>query len=292
MRAWTDVVIAHRGRIVAVWLVLFVLGGLGAANLGGLLSNRFSVPGADAERGLDLLRDHMGDRSDGSFTLAASGVDSAGERAAVVAAAARAARLVERAKPGPPLAAGRGVVYLQIATPLENQEASKITPELREAIGRVPGVRTYLTGYPAIGHDTQKIFNDDLATGEAIAIPVALLVTVFMFGTLGGVAVPFLFALMTIPTTLGLVWICAHLMDMAIYVTNIVALIGLAIAIDYSMLVVFRYREELEKGHASPREALLTTMQTAGRATLFSGAVVAVGLALLVFMPLPFMRSM
>jgi uncharacterized membrane protein YdfJ with MMPL/SSD domain len=291
MRGWTDRVIAHRWRIVAVWLVLFVLGGLGAANLGGLLSNRFSVPGSDAERGLDLLRDHMGDRSDGSFTLAASGVDSAGERAAVVAAAARAAKVVERAKPGPPLEAGRGVVYLQIATPLENQEASRITPELRAAIGRVPGVQTYLTGYPAIGYDTQKIFNDDLAKGEAIAIPVALLVTIFMFGTLGGVAVPFLFALMTIPTTLGLVWICAHLMDMAIYVTNIVALIGLAIAIDYSMLVVFRFREELAHTEDT-HEALRTTMATAGRATLFSGGTVAVGLALLVFMPLPFMRSM
>src|SRR5262245_23736608 len=291
MRAWTDWMIAHRRRIVAVWVVLFVVGGLGAANLGGLLSNRFSVPGSDAETGLDLLRDHMGDRSDGSFTLAASGVDSPAEKAAVVQAAARAARVVERAKPGPLLDAGPGVVYLQIATPLENQEASKSTPQVREAIGTVPGVRTYLTGFPAINYDTQSIFNDDLAKGEAIAIPVALLVTLFMFGTLGGVAVPFLFALMTIPTTLGLVWVCAHVIDMAIYVTNIVALIGLAIAIDYSMLVVFRFREELAHTEDAD-EALRTTMATAGRATLFSGGTVAVGLALLVFMPLPFIRSM
>jgi uncharacterized membrane protein YdfJ with MMPL/SSD domain len=291
MRAWTGWVIAHRRRIVAVWVVLFVIGGLGAANLGGLLSNRFSVPGSEAERGLDLLRDHMGDRSDGSFTLVAGGVDSAADKAAVVRAAARAARVVDRAKPGPPLDAGPGVVYLQIATPLENQEATKLTPQVRAAIGRVPGVRTYVTGYPAIGYDTQTIFNDDLAKGEAIAIPVALLVIVFMFGTLGGVAVPFLFALMTIPTTLGLVWVCAHLTDMAIYVTNIVALIGLAIAVDYSMLVVFRFREELAHTDDT-EEALRTTMATAGRATLFSGGTVAVGLALLVFMPLPFIRSM
>ena len=80
-------------------------------------------------------------------------------------------------------------------------------------------------------------------------------------------------------------------MDMAIYVTNIVALIGLAIAVDYSMLVVFRFREELAKTD-DQHEALKTTMATAGRATLFSGATVAIGLALLVFMPLPFMRSM
>ena len=288
---WTDFVVAHRGRVLAVWLVLFVLGGLGAANLGGLLTNRFSVPGSESERGLELLEDRMGVRADGAFTLVAEGVESEAERAAVEAAAARAAAEAEDGKASPPQEAGDGVVYLQISTPLENQDASRATAEMRAAIGDVEGVETYLSGYPAINHDTQDIFNEDLARGESIAVPVALLVMVFMFGTLGGIAVPVAFAAVTIPVTLGLVWIFAHVMEMAIYVTNIVALIGLAIAVDYSMLVVFRYREEL--AHTTdPHEALRTTMATAGRATLFSGAVVAVGLALLVFMPLPFMRSM
>ena len=291
MGRWTDFVVAHRGRVLAVWAVLFVLGGLGAANLGGLLSNRFSVPGSESERGLELLEDRMGVRSDGAFTLVAEGVDSEAERAAVDAAAARAAAEVEAGKANPPQDAGEGVVYLQISTPLENQDASQATPEMRAAIGDVEGVQTYLSGYPAINHDTQDIFNEDLARGESFAVPVALLVMVFMFGTLGGIAVPVAFAAMTIPVTLGLVWVFAHVMEMAIYVTNIVALIGLAIAVDYSMLVVFRYREELAHT-ADPHEALRTTMATAGRATLFSGAVVAVGLALLVLMPLPFMRSM
>ena len=288
---WTEFVVAHRGRVLAVWLVLFVLGGFGAANLGGLLSNRFSVPGSESERGLELLEDRMGVRSDGAFTLVAEGVESEAERAAVEEAAARAAAEVEDGKASPPQDAGDGVVYLQISTPLENQDASQATPEMRAAIGDVEGVETYLSGYPAINHDTQHIFNEDLARGESIAVPVALLVMVFMFGTLGGIAVPVAFAAVTIPVTLGFVWIFAHVMEMAIYVTNIVALIGLAIAVDYSMLVVFRYREELAHT-ADPHEALRTTMATAGRATLFSGAVVAVGLALLVFMPLPFMRSM
>jgi RND superfamily putative drug exporter len=287
MIAWTRFVLRHRGAILAGWLVVFVLGAAGAANLGGLLSNRFTVPGSDSDRGLNILKDRMGDRADGAFTLVVEG----GDKQAAVAAARRAARVVPGAKAGPPLQAGRGVTYIQISTPLENADASKKTPELRRAIGAVPGARTYLTGFPAINHDTQAIFSQDLGRGESIAIPIALLVMVFMFGTLGGIAVPFAFAAVTIPTTLGLVWICAHLMEMAIYVTNIVALIGFAIAVDYSMLVVFRYREELARTEDA-KVALETTMATAGRATLFSGATVAVGLALLVFMPLPFMRSM
>jgi uncharacterized membrane protein YdfJ with MMPL/SSD domain len=291
MARWTDFVIAHRGRILAVWIALFVLGGLGAANLGGLLTNRFSVPGSESERGLELIEDRMGERADGTFTLIAADVTGPADRRAVEAAAARAVDEVDGAKAGPLQDAGAGVVYLQIATRLDNQEASRLTPDLRSAIGGVEGVTTYLSGYPALNHDTQDLFNEDLARGESIAVPIALLVMVFMFGTLGGIAVPVAFAAMTIPVTLGLVWIFAHVMEMAIYVTNIVALIGLAIAVDYSMLVVFRYREEL--AHTDdPHEALRTTMATAGRATLFSGGVVAVGLALLVFMPLPFMRSM
>jgi RND superfamily putative drug exporter len=291
MVRWTTFVIAHRKRILAGWFVLFVLGGAAAANLGGLLSNRFSVPGAESERGLNLLKDRMHDRSDGAFTLVARGVGTPADRVAVARAAERAARSVRAGKAGPLQQAGAGVVYAQISTPLENQDASKLTPRLRQVIGHVPGVTTYLSGYPAINHDTQSIFNKDLARGESIAVPIALLVMAFMFGTLGGIVVPLLFAAVTIPTTLGLVWIFAHVMDMAIYVTNIVALIGFAIAIDYSMLVVFRYREELARTEDA-QEALRRTMATAGRATLFSGTVVAVGLALLVFMPLPFMRSM
>jgi putative drug exporter of the RND superfamily len=291
MARWTDFVIAHRGRILAFWLVLFLLGGYAAGNLGGLLSNRFSVPGAESERGLDLLKDRMGDRSDGAFTLVAADVQGPADRVAVQAAAVRGARAVEGGKAGPLLDAGHNVVYAQIATPLENQDAAKKTPAIRKAIGNVEGVRTYLSGYPAIGHDTEKIFSKDLGRGESIAVPIALIVMIFMFGTIGGIAVPIAFAAVTIPVTLGFVWIFAHVMDMAIYVTNIVALIGLAIAVDYSMLVVFRFREELAH-EDDPRVALRTTMATAGRATLFSGGTVAVGLALLVFMPLPFMRSM
>jgi RND superfamily putative drug exporter len=291
MARWTLSVIRHRKAIIAAWIALFLVGGVAAAGLGDLLSNRFSVPGSDAERGLTLLKDHMHERSDGAFTLVVQGQGRPPDRGAVAAAAQRAARAIHGGRAGPVQQASRTVAYVQISTPLENQDASKQTPKLRDAIGTVPRARTYLTGYPALNHDTQPIYNDDLRRGESIAAPVALLVLAFMFGTLGAIAVPFVFALVSIPTTLGLVWIFAHFMDMAIYVTNIVTLIGLAIAIDYSMLVVFRYREELEL-HDDPHDALVKTMATAGRATLFSGATVAVGLALLVFMPLPFMRSM
>ena len=291
MVRWTRFVVGHRRTIIISWLVLLIAGGYATSNLSKLLTNRFSVPGSDAERGLNVLRTRFAERGDGAFTLVAKSTGGALDPAAVEAAAQRAAGQIKLGKAGPPRPAGPGVLYVQIQTPLESADAKNFTVPMRRAIGRIPGAQTYLTGFPALAHDEQPIYSRDLSRGEAIAAPIALLVLVFMFGTLGAVIVPILFALATLPTTLGLVWAIAHLGNMAQYVTNIITLIGLAIAVDYSMLVVFRFREELSRGEDAST-ALETTMATAGRATLFSGATVAVGLALLILMPLPFMRSM
>jgi len=277
--------------VVATWLVLFLLGGYATANVGKLLTNRFSVPGSDAEKGLNILRSRFHERGDGAFTLVVQSAGAAVAPAVAEAAAQRAATQIKRGKAGPVRSAGPGVLYVQIQTSLEAADAKNRTPAMRRAIGRIPGAKTYLTGFPALAHDEQPIYNRDLSHGEEIAVPIALVVLLFMFGTLGAVVVPIAFALATLPVTLGLVWALAHLGNMAQYVTNIVTLIGLAIAIDYSMLVVFRFREELSRGQDA-RAALETTMATAGRATLFSGLTVAIGLALLLLMPLPFIRSM
>jgi len=289
--AWTRAVVAHRRAILAGWLLVAILGGVATANIGKLLTNRFSVPGSDAEKGLAVLQSQLGVRGDGTFTLVVQSIGGPPSTVAAEAAGRRAAGEVPGGRAGPLRLAGGGAGYLQIATPLQAADAKNFTDRMRVAIGSPPGLRTYLTGFPALSHDLQPVYARDLSKGESIAIPIAIVVLVFMFGTLGAVLVPIVFAMVTLPTTLGLVWIVAHLGNMAQYVTNIVTLIGLAIAIDYSMLVVFRYREQLQSGD-DPQTALETTMATAGRATLFSGLTVAIGLGLLLLMPLPFMRSM
>jgi uncharacterized membrane protein YdfJ with MMPL/SSD domain len=295
LEGWTRWVIRHRKLIIVAWLVLLVFGAYGAANVGKLLSNRFSVPGSDAEEGLNLVKDRLHERGDGAFTLVVHAQRPVAAKPAfqrrVEAAAARGANVLTAGEPGPVQVASPTLAYVQIFTSLEYADAAEKTPDVRAATNGVPGATEYISGFPAIDHDTKKIYNEDLAQGETVAIPIAILILAFMFGTLVAIGVPLAFAAVSIPSTLGIVWIVAHFMDMAIYVTNIVTLIGLAIAIDYSMLVVFRFREEL-RNQEDPHDALVTTMQTAGRATLFSGGTVTIGLALLVFMPLPFMRSM
>ena len=158
---------------------------------------------------------------------------------------------------------------------------------MRRALG--PGA--LVTGQPAIQHDLDPILAQDLRRGEAIALPIALIVLLVVFGFSLAVAIPFLFAACTITGTLAAVYLIAHAVPVVSYVTNLVELIGLGLAIDYSLLIVYRFREELERGD-SPDEAVVRTMDTAGRAVVFSGLAVAIGLAVLLFVPVPFIRSM
>ncbi|HYH59094.1 MAG TPA: MMPL family transporter [Thermoleophilaceae bacterium] len=292
MARWTRFVIRNRKKVLLAWFVAVIAGAALSANLAELLSNRFSVPGAEAEEGLELLEDKFVERGL-NFTLVAEprGAEVGPVLIARLQRAVDEAALqVEDGKAGA-VRPVNSLLIAQITTSLEQTDAAERVPDMRDAIGDVQGVKTYLTGAPAIEHDMTPVYEEDLLKGETIAIPIALLVLAFMLGTLTGIAVPLLFALATIPVTLGGVWVVAHAFDMAEYVQNIVTLIGLAIAIDYSMLVVFRFREELRRND-SPTEALVTTMETAGHATIFSGMTVAVGLGLLIFMPLPFMQSM
>src|SRR5207247_4603829 len=119
-------------------------------------------------------------RGDGAFTLVVRPTSGSSTDPAFVArvegAAARGARAISGATAGPMLQAGHYVAYVQIATPLENADASDKTGAVRDAIGTVPGAQTYLSGYPAINHDTQPIYNRDLGKGESIAIPIAIVV--------------------------------------------------------------------------------------------------------------------
>ncbi|HEX6490850.1 MAG TPA: MMPL family transporter [Gaiellaceae bacterium] len=292
MEAWTRFVLRHRRAVLLGWLVVLVAGFLAFRQLSPLLSNTFTVPGTDSERARSILQAHFGDRSDGSFTIVFSVRDAAApttrvrlqralERAAARLPSGQARRLVP---------AGRHVLYGDVISTLNLAQAKGYTERLLHALPHGRGVASYVSGPAAIQHDLDPIFAKDLRKGELIALPIAVLVLLAVFGLSVAVTMPFIFAACTVMATLGGVFVYAHFLTTATYVTNLVFLIGLGIAIDYSLLVVYRFREELAR-HDQVEEAIVRTMATAGRAVVFSGATVAIGLALLLFIPLPFMRS-
>ena len=241
---------AYRFRwpVVIVWILLIAVSGYASQGLNDLLSNRFDLPDTESTAVLNLLKQDFGQRGDSSYQLIVESAD--GEPASTslqrqtLAAAERAAAALGHATIGPLRTAGP-LVYTTIGTTREPAASQLRTEPMRAAIGEVPGARTYLSGQTAINRDLQPLVNDDLLRGEAIAVPIAAFVLLFIFGTLISTLVPLGFALATVPTTLGIVWIAAHQIDMAIYVTNLVTLIGIGIAVDYSLLIVYRFREEM-----------------------------------------------
>jgi trehalose monomycolate/heme transporter len=289
---WTRFALRFRWPILGVWLVVLLAGGVAASRLTPLLSNTFTVPGTDSERARTILQKQFGDRSDGEFLVIYKIRGGAGDTRLELERSIRAgAGAVPGGTPTALRSAPGGVVYGSILSTLDIAEAKGYTKEILARLRPPPGITAYVSGQAAIQDGLDPIFNRDLKKGESIALPIALLVLLAVFGLSFAATLPFIFAAATITGTLGVVFIFAHYLTMATYVTNLVQLIGLGIAVDYSLLIVYRFREELEAG-GSKDDAIVRTMTTAGRAVIFSGATVAIGLALLLFMPLPFMQSM
>src|SRR5256886_6812881 len=292
MERWTRLVLRFRWPILAGWVVVLLAGGFAFTHLSSLLSNEFSVPGTDAERARTILERHFGDRSDGAFTVVfrlRDGVD----RAAYVRLQRdvdRAARVVPDSTPRQLVPAGRHILYGDVVSTVSTAQHRASTDDRTRTVLHGGGVQSYVPGQAAIQHDLDPIFSKDLRKGEMIALPIAVVVLLAVFGLSVAVTMPFIFAACTVMATLAGVYVYAHFLTTATYVTNLVFLIGLGIAIDYSLLVTYRFREELTR-RADVGAAVVRTMQTAGRAVIFSGATVAIGLALLLFIPLPFVRS-
>jgi RND superfamily putative drug exporter len=288
----TRLVLRLRWPVLVAWLVVLAVSVVAMSGLSDLLTNRFTLPGTDTARAERVLEDHFGQKSTGSFSVVVQGApgSAAGLVPAVRTATAQAAAKLPTGRVVGVRPVSDSVVVGSIVSSLEPADAKGHTGDMRAAIEPIPGATVYVSGQAAIEHDLDPVFARDLKVGELfIAIPVAALILVFVFGTLAFV-IPLLFALAAIPATLAIIWIVANFMELTTYLQNLVMLIGLGIAIDYSLLVVHRFREELGSGR-SREEAIVQTMRTAGRAVVFSGTAVAIGLALMLFMPLPFMRG-
>lgn len=290
---WIALVIRRRVVVVTAWLALVVLGLAGASGLSALLTNALDVPGTGSSRAQALLDERFGERPDGTFVVVfPDGRDTGRARAKEAAGRqlAAAADVVPGGRPGT-LRSGGGILYGELRTALSLPDAKRFTVPIREAL-RAAGARDALvTGQPAIQHDVDPEFTADLHRGEAVAIPIALAVLLLVLGPSLAVLLPFVFATATVSVTLGLISLVARAVDTGTYVVNLVELIGLGLAIDYALLVVHRFREELG-GPGTVDAAVARTMATAGRAVVVSGLAVGTGLALLCLVPVPFLRAM
>ena len=155
-----------------------------------------------------------------------------------------------------------------------------------------PGVEASLTGLLPLNDASSggSSGGPSVLTEALIGGLGALVILLFVFGTIPAVAIPLAIAVTAILNTFTVVWLLTYLTNVSIIVQFLIALVGLGVAIDYALLMIFRFREELAAGE-DVETALVETMTHAGRSVIVSGSTVAVGLLSMVLLPLPFIRS-
>jgi RND superfamily putative drug exporter len=169
--------------------------------------------------------------------------------------------------------------------------AADLRKELSIADGARDGVTTHLVGQGALWAGMQDLSKEDLATAESTGFPIVLLILLVVFGSLAAASLPLLMAVFSVMITGALIFATSQVMDMSVFVTNMASMIGIGVAVDYSLFVLARYREEIVAGH-EPDEARARAMATSGVAVLFSGLTVIVSLAGLYMINSNAIRSM
>ena len=140
--------------------------------------------------------------------------------------------------------------YSVIQLDMTDEASVGAVDDIRAAIVPPAGYSYQLTGYGPITKDAAAQSEKDLQKAEVVSLPIAALVLIFVFASLIAAGLPLLVAGLAIPTTLALIYIVAQQVEMSIFVLNIATMLGLALAIDYSLFIVSRFREELRRGRS------------------------------------------
>jgi RND superfamily putative drug exporter len=180
--------------------------------------------------------------------------------------------------------------YVVIQLDLTDEESVAAVDDIRAAIAPPDGYAFWMTGYGPITKDSAVQSEVDLQKAELVSLPIAALVLILVFASVVAAGMPLFVAGLAIPSSMALIYIVAQQVEMSIFVLNIATMLGLALAIDYSLFIVSRYREELRRGR-TVGEAVERSIGTAGKAVAFSGIAVAIGLSGLLLFEAPAIRS-
>ena len=292
--------VVRRARLVLVAAMLAVVGFgvLGVGAFGELQTGGFQDPGAESTIAQTLTDQRFGG-SDGVVLLVhaeAGTVDGTSARAAGAEAARRLA-----AVPGvsnvvsywqtrdPGLRSKDGRYALILGSAKSDRDLS--SSELASLRSRSRQVDVTVGGSAAIGNDITEQVGKSLGIAEGIAVPITWLLLMFAFGSVVAALLPLAIGGVAILGTFAELSVLGSVTDVAVYAINLTTALGLALAIDYALLMVSRFREELGRAGRAGAAPSCARVPTAGRTIVFSGATVVAALAVLLIFPLYFLRS-
>src|SRR5215203_1453485 len=293
----------RRKTIIFTWIALTIFGGFAAGQGSERWLQSFSIPGYSAYEASQRTFERFGtgERPPNVVVFRTKGDATTSE--AIRAAMDRALETSPGARTSSYFSTGslayvsedRHTTFMEVypAGSPEFDRKSGAEAMLKAAsTGLSAGTTVHVTGLDPIMEANES---GEAGTGVLVEALIgglgALIILFFVFGTLPAITLPLAIAVSSILNTFTLVWILTYLTDVSIVVQFLIALVGLGVAIDYALLLIFRFRDELREGE-DVETALVETMTHAGRAVIISGTTVAVGLLSMVVLPLPFIRSM
>src|SRR5581483_9070693 len=246
-------VVRHRRAVIGVWIALTLFGAYSAQRVSKRWFQSFSIPGYSAyETNQKTLK-----------------IFGTGEQAPLVAVFHTSGDITKETRLQQAIAAAFAEIYPP-GTP--NFSSSVHVKQVRAALKRntPAGVEAYLTGRDALQEASSGSNGPSVLTEALIGGAGALVILFFVFGTLPAVLMPIAVAIGAILNTFTLVWVLTYITDVSIIVEFLIALVGLGVAIDYALLMIFRFRDELREGE-DVETALVETMTHAGRSVIVSG---------------------
>jgi uncharacterized membrane protein YdfJ with MMPL/SSD domain len=296
--------LARRRRLVVTAWVLVVIAALplAARQTEHLTGGGFDVPGSESKAVGEAMQGVFASEANGiAVSLQAAPGASPSERSAAVQRVRREVDAVEGIAL-PPAVARRAEAQLRRSDsallPLSSQVSQDdlVDPavELREGLdpgAAVGGVTPYLAGQATVWAGMQELSKEDLAKAEAGGFPVVALILLVVFGSLSAAALPLTLGFVSVIVTGALIYFLSLQMSTSVFVTNMASMIGIGVAVDYSLFILARYREERRAGRGC-EEARAEALATSGLAVAFSGIAVIVSLAGLWMVDNQALRSM
>jgi RND superfamily putative drug exporter len=293
----------RRRWVVAAWVLIVVLAlPFASKQTEHLTGGGFDVPGSQSKAVSESLQSSFASQADGINVLLKAAPDaSAADRAAAVTRIRAEVATVDDVTlpPAAALEARRrlqrtGVAVLPLRSDQSSDELIDSAATLREDLDpgtAESGVTPYLIGQPTIWAGMQEISKRDLSKAEASGFPIVALILLIVFGSLAAAALPLALGFVSVLVTGALIYFISLQMTTSVFVTNMASMIGIGVAIDYSLFILARYREEREAG-LDKREARAKALSTSGLAVSFSGLAVIVSLAGLWMVDNQALRSM
>jgi len=287
----THVAIKYRKLVIFVWIILIFAGLVTGSKLDNSLSVALDVPGSSSHLANLILTKNFHENIEGSFIVTLDCNSRSESQISITEGVIiTAAQII----PTSHLVAERcinGTLIVSIGSALSLLDAAIYTDQFRNRLSMAGLFQASVTGPSAVAHDATPVLKRDLHKGEALGILFALLFLLLIFGRSLATFLPLICAIGTISVTLGVIYVISQSATVVSYIPNVAVLIGLGMALDYSLLLIFRMKQELFKG-LTVNEAAILTMSSAGKTICISGFIVASSLVSLVFVPIPFITSL